>query len=71
VTRRDTQSAERAKGRAVDRNLRRGRTGGALGALRVATRHAAAADVTHVRWRLPRALPAGAKGQVAFQAVLK
>ena len=34
-------------------------------------RVAAPDDVTHVRWRLDRPLPAGAKGQFAFQAVLK
>lgn len=53
-----------------------GSTFGSLPALRVATaeggqRAATAADVTHVRWRLGTPLPAGAKGQLSFQAVLK
>jgi uncharacterized repeat protein (TIGR01451 family) len=52
-----------------------GRTFGPLSTLRVATadgtRPATVADVTHVRWRVPGALPAGAVGAVAFQAVLK
>lgn len=52
-----------------------GRTWGALPTLRVAgasgARAATANDVTHVRWRLPAPLPAGAKGQFSFQAVLK
>jgi len=34
--------------------------------------HAARAeDVTHVRWRIANALPAGSTGKVAFEAVLK
>ena len=53
-----------------------GRTFGALADLRVPTagggwRAAQPDDVTHVRWRLDRPLSAGAKGQFAFQAVLK
>lgn len=34
-------------------------------------RAAVAADVTAVRWRIDQPLPAGAKGQFAFEAVLK
>lgn len=53
-----------------------GRAYGALADLRVATpdggtRAAGAADVTHVRWRLPGTLAAGQGGERAFQAVLK
>lgn len=53
-----------------------GRTYGALATLRVPAagggwRAASPDDVTHVRWRLDRPLSAGAKGQFAFQAVLK
>lgn len=36
-----------------------------------ATRAAGASDVTMVRWRLSSPVTAGAKGQFAFQAVLK
>jgi hypothetical protein len=36
-----------------------------------ATRPARAEDVTHVRWRLPGAVPAGASGKLAFEATLK
>lgn len=35
------------------------------------TRPARAADVSHVRWRLPAPLGAGAGGQFAFRAVVK
>lgn len=53
-----------------------GTTYGTLAALRVIApdggqRAATADDVTHVRWRLQTPLPAGAKGQFSFQAVLK
>lgn len=53
-----------------------GRSFGALSTLRVPVagggwRAATPNDVTHVRWRLDRPLTAGAKGQFAFQAVLK
>lgn len=48
-----------------------GRTFGRLDMLRVAARAARPDDVTHVRWRLDRPLPAGAQGRFAFQAVLK
>lgn len=52
-----------------------GHTFGPLSSLHVNTadgsRPAVAADVTHVRWQVPGALPAGAAGEVAFQAVLK
>lgn len=52
-----------------------GRTFGTLAAMRVTTpsgsRAATAADVTHVRWRVPGALAAGGSGEVAFQAVIK
>jgi uncharacterized repeat protein (TIGR01451 family) len=53
-----------------------GRSYGPLSTLRVPTagggwRAATPDDVTHVRWRLDRPLTAGAKGQFAFQAVLK
>lgn len=53
-----------------------GRTFGRLDALRVAMpdgtlRPAVAADVTHVRWRLPNPVTAGQAGELAFQAVLK
>ena len=53
-----------------------GKTYGALAALRMpaldgSTRAAGADDVTHVRWRIATPLAAGARGQFAFQAVLK
>lgn len=52
-----------------------GHTFGPLAALRVSTanglRPATAEDVTHVRWRVTGALPAGGAGEVAFKAVLK
>lgn len=53
-----------------------GKTYGALGQLRVrdgqgGMRPAHADDVTHVRWQLAGALAPQAKGQFAFQAVLK
>jgi uncharacterized repeat protein (TIGR01451 family) len=48
-----------------------GKTFGPLGSLRVGTRAASAADVTHVRWRLAAPIAAGGQGQLAFQAVLK
>jgi len=35
------------------------------------TRPATAADVTHVRWRLPAALAAGGSGRLAFRAVVR
>lgn len=35
------------------------------------TRPATVADVTHVRWRLPAALPAGGSGRLAFGAVVR
>ena len=51
-----------------------GRTFGALGMLNVraangALRAATLDDVTAVRWRLARPVPAGAQGELAFQAV--
>ena len=53
-----------------------GKTYGPLETLRVrladgATRAAAPDDVTSVRWRLANTVPAGAQGQLSFQAVLK
>lgn len=53
-----------------------GRTFGALSMLRVADgegghRSATADDVTHVRWRLPSQLAAGAEGRFAFLAAFK
>jgi uncharacterized repeat protein (TIGR01451 family) len=53
-----------------------GKSYGALPSLHVAAangaqRAATADDVTHVRWRLAAPLPAGAKGQFSFSAVLK
>lgn len=53
-----------------------GRIYGPLASLRVRTatgaaRAASPDDVTSVRWRLAGSLAAGAKGQFAFQAVLK
>ena len=49
---------------------------GPLGTLTVAlpgggTRPATADDVTHVRWRLSAALPAGGAGRLAFRAVVR
>jgi uncharacterized repeat protein (TIGR01451 family) len=49
---------------------------GPLESLRVAlptggTRSARGSDVSHVRWRVPGTLPAGAGGRFAFQAVVK
>ncbi|WP_253190496.1 hypothetical protein [Sphingomonas sp. LM7] len=52
-----------------------GQTFGPLSALKVRSgatmRSAVAADVRVVRWRLAQPVAAGAKGQVAFRAVLK
>lgn len=52
-----------------------GRRFGPLDGLRIgaggAARPAQAGDVTHVRWRLSKPLPAGAGGEFAFQAVLQ
>lgn len=53
-----------------------GKTFAALADLTVAAadgsrRAATANDVTHVRWKLAAPLPAGGKGQFAFQAILK
>ena len=53
-----------------------GRTWGPLTALRVALRNgasrpAAAADVTHVRWVFARPIPAGGAGSVSFKGVVK
>jgi len=53
-----------------------GRTWGALAALMVrnadGTRRAATAtDVTHVRWRLAQAIPAGGRGELRFRGLVK
>lgn len=52
-----------------------GRTFGPLATLRVSgaggERAATLADVTHVRWHMPTALPAGAGGTLAIQAVVQ
>ncbi|QUT04890.1 hypothetical protein KFK14_17955 [Sphingobium phenoxybenzoativorans] len=53
-----------------------GKTYGPLATLKVrgadgAWHAARPEDVTHVRWRIANALPAGAAGKVAFEAVLK
>jgi uncharacterized repeat protein (TIGR01451 family) len=53
-----------------------GRTWGALAALMVrnsdgTSRAAAATDVTHVRWRLAQAIPAGGRGELRFRGLVK
>ncbi|HST37347.1 MAG TPA: hypothetical protein VLK25_12050 [Allosphingosinicella sp.] len=53
-----------------------GRTWGELSSLRVAnadgtSRPAAAADVTHIRWRIAQAIPAGGQGELRFRGVVK
>jgi uncharacterized repeat protein (TIGR01451 family) len=53
-----------------------GLTWGALAALRVrnadgTSRPAGPADVTHVRWRLARPIPAGGEGELRFRGVVK
>ncbi len=53
-----------------------GRSWGALAELSVrnadgSSRPAALADVTHVRWRLAQAIPAGAEGELRFRGVVK
>lgn len=53
-----------------------GRTFGPLATLSIALpeggrRPAAVADITHVRWRLPQTIAAGAAGRLAFQAVVR
>lgn len=53
-----------------------GRVWGALAALQVrnadgSSRPAALADVTHVRWRLAQAIPAGGGGELRFRGVVK
>ncbi|MEA3012309.1 MAG: hypothetical protein QOD42_854 [Sphingomonadales bacterium] len=53
-----------------------GRSWGALAALHVrnpdgSSRPAALADVTHVRWRLALAIPAGGGGELRFRGVVK
>ena len=53
-----------------------GKSYGALGSLTVRTpsggsRAAQAADVTHVRWLIPNAIPPGATGDATFQARVK
>jgi uncharacterized repeat protein (TIGR01451 family) len=53
-----------------------GRTWGELSALSVrnadgTSRPATAADVTHVRWRLARPIPAGGSGELRFRGIVK
>jgi uncharacterized repeat protein (TIGR01451 family) len=53
-----------------------GKTWGALASLSVTqadgtTRAAAPRDVTHVRWALGRAIPAGQGGKLSFRGVVK
>jgi uncharacterized repeat protein (TIGR01451 family) len=53
-----------------------GRTWGALAALTVrnpdgTSRAATQADVTHVRWQLAQAIPAGGRGELRFRGVVK
>jgi uncharacterized repeat protein (TIGR01451 family) len=53
-----------------------GRTWGELAALTVrnadgSSRAATQADVTHVRWRLAHAIPAGGSGELRFRGVVK
>jgi len=48
-----------------------GRTFGPIASLRVGTRAATLADVTHVRWRLSDPVTAGGGGEFAFQAVVR
>lgn len=53
-----------------------GRTWGALSALRVRAvdgtlRSARAEDVTHVRWTMKSAIPAGAGGKLSFRGIVK
>ena len=53
-----------------------GRTWGELAALTVrnadgTSRPAAVADVTHVRWRIARPIPAGGSGELRFRGIVK
>lgn len=53
-----------------------GRTWGELASLSVhnadgASRPATAADVTHVRWRIAQAIPAGGQGELRFRGIVK
>ena len=53
-----------------------GQTWGDLASLRVrnadgSSRPAAAADVTHIRWRIARPIPAGGQGELRFRGVVK
>lgn len=53
-----------------------GRTWGELAALRVhnadgSSRAATTADVTHVRWRIARPIPAGGEGELRFRGIVK
>jgi uncharacterized repeat protein (TIGR01451 family) len=65
-----------AAGASVEYSVDGGKTYGALAALRVTgsdgkPRPAQAADVTHVRWKLARAVKPGEQGSVSLRAVLK
>jgi uncharacterized repeat protein (TIGR01451 family) len=65
-----------APGTSVEYSVDGGKTYGALASLRVTgsdgkPRAAAAADVTHVRWKLARAVKPGEQGSVSLRAVLK
>ena len=53
-----------------------GRTWGDLATLRVraadgSSRPAAAADVTHIRWRIAQPIPPGGQGELRFRGVVK
>ena len=53
-----------------------GNVWGALGALSVrnadgSSRPATQADVTHIRWRIAQAIPAGGEGELKFRGVVK
>jgi hypothetical protein len=48
-----------------------GRSWGRMGTLRIADRLATPDDVTHVRWRIDRAIAAQRSGQIAYSAIVR
>ena len=60
----------------ADLSVDGGKKWGALDALRIAnadgtSRPAAAADVTHIRWRFGQAIPAGQGGKLSFRGTVR
>lgn len=71
-----TVAYQSSVGRAAIVSIDRGRSWGRLADLRVrdedgALRHARPEDVTHVRWALPAAIPAGQGGTLSFRGVVR